>query len=402
MRIVYILSGTETKGGATKSFLAMADSVVAAGNEIAVVVPDEKGITSVLKERGWEVMSVPYDFCALPRLSWSARDIFRFIPRLMRIAYLNLRARRKVIRFAKEWHAQLIHDNTSVTDLGHYAARKLGIPHVIHIREYGWRDFRLVLPGLGKRIKAPDTYLAAITSDLARFRGKNIPQSHVRTIYNGIVKDIPKEYVIVKDPYFLFAGRIVPAKGVDDLVDAYVRYASNVRANGKDPLKLLLAGHYLADNYVEGLVKKIEDNELNDYVEWLGEIDNINDYYSRAAATVIPSMCEGFGRVMPEAMASGSLCIVRNSGGLAEQLENGRRETGREIAFGFDTVDDLAAIFSSVGDSYAEGIEFDEGGELRRMIDDSRKVVSSLYTCQANGKNVLDYYSYIMNKSTLH
>lgn len=403
MRILYILSGTEIKGGATKSFLTMADAVAAAGNELAVVVPDEKGVTPVLREKGWKVLAVSYDFCALPRLSWSARDIIRFIPRLARIAYLNLRARRKVIRFAKEWNADLIHDNTSVIDLGHYAAKRLGIPHVVHVREYaGWRDFRLIFPGLENRIKSPNTYLAAITSDLARFRGEKVAEDHVRTIYNGIVKDIPKDYIIVKEPYFFYAGRIVPAKGVDDMVDAYVKYASETRLKGKEPLKLVVAGKDFADKFAEGLTKKIKDSGLDDYVEWLGEIDNVNEYYSKAVATVIPSLIEGFGRVMPEAMAAGSLCIARKSRGLAEQLENGRRETGKDIAFGFDTADELAGIFTSLDETYSRGDAFAEGSELRRMIDDSRKVVGALYTCQANGRNVLDYYSYIIDRQGKH
>lgn len=396
MKILYILSGTEIFGGATKSFLVMADAMAQAGHEIAVMVPDEKGITPTLRQRGWIVNRVSYDFCALPRLSWSTRDIVRFIPRLVRIVYLNMRARRKVTKFAKEWHPDIIHDNTSVTDLGHYAAAALGVPHVIHVREYGWRDFRLVLPFINRRLMAHNAYLAAITSDLASFRGKDVAQGHVRTIYNGILKGINETYISKKEPYFLYAGRIVPAKGVDDLIEAYIKYTQVQLSSDKVPLRLVLAGNYFKDGFVDGLVKNIKDAGIENYVDWLGEIDNIYDYYSRTAATVIPSLCEGFGRVMPEAMAAGSLCIARNSGGLAEQLENGRRETGREIALGFNSTNELADILSKISDEFPSQKAFSDGGKYKRMIDDSRKVVSSLYTCEAYGRNLLDYYSYIL------
>ncbi len=89
MKILYILSGTEAMGGATKSFLAMADSVALKSNEIAVVVPNADGITPILKSRGWKVVVVPYMFSTLPYISCSPRDIIRFIPRLVMSRLLN-------------------------------------------------------------------------------------------------------------------------------------------------------------------------------------------------------------------------------------------------------------------------------------------------------------------------
>lgn len=396
MRVLYILSSTEIRGGATKSFLAMADSVEAAGHQVAVVVPDEKGVTSSLKSRGWDVLVVPYMFATLPYLSWSLRDMIAFLPRLVMAKALNRKARKTVEAFAEKWQPDIVHDNTSVTDLGHYVGKKLNIPHLIHIREYGWRDFHRINPGLRRRMTAANAYVATITADLASFRGKGLKDSHLRVIYNGVVGDRVSGYISHKEPFFLYAGRIRTAKGVNDLISAYISYASAALSSGKTFLGLKLAGAYDADRFYNEMKTRIREASLTQYVEWLGEIEDISSFFSIAAATVIPSRSEGFGRVMPEAMAAGSLCVVRDEGGLAEQLENGRQECGRDIAYGFHTIEELTAIMTDISDSYYNytgGIY--EDGLFFRMISDARKVVSHLYSYEANARGILEYYSEI-------
>lgn len=399
MRILYILSGTEANGGATKSFLAMADSVARAGHEVAIVVPDEKGITPVLRDRGWEVVVVPYLFCTLPYISWSLRDIVRFVPRLVWSRILNAKARKVVDEFASHWHPDIVHDNTSVTDLGHYAAKKVSVPHVVHVREYGWKDFRRVIPGLKKRLSASNAFMVGITSELAAFRGKGLKNDHVRVIYNGVISQQQEEYDAEKSPYFLYAGRIQNNKGVDDLIEAYVDYATSEKGAQREPLALKIAGAFNSEELVAELKSKISRAGLNDYVQWLGEINDVKSLYSKTAATVIPSKSEGFGRVMPEAMAAGSLCVVRKAGGLNEQLRNGKSAVGRDIAFGFDTVEDLSKILSEISDAYRGGTAFTSNGDCYRMIMDSRDVVSNLYSYEANARNILDFYSFILQQN---
>lgn len=398
MKILYILSGTETNGGATKSFLAMADSVAREGHKIAVVVPDDKGVTTVLKNRGWEVMVVPYMFCTLPYLSWSPRDIIRFVPRLAWAKILNFKARKKVERFAINWHADLIHENTSVTDLGFYASKILGIPYVVHIREYGWQDFRRINPGLKRRLSNPKTFMVAITSELASFRGRGIPSDHVRVIYNGVISEQKAVYNAAKMPFFLYAGRIQKNKGVDDLTYAYIDYALAELAKHRKPLSMKFAGAFDSEGLIDELKAKISASGLDDYVEWLGEINDVERYYANAAATIISSKSEGFGRVMPEAMSVGSLCVVRKSGGLEEQLKNGKNETGNEIALCFSTVEELTERLTEIHDAYKNDSKFTNGGDYHRMISDSQKVVAKLYSYEANARNILDYY-YFMCRS---
>lgn len=396
MKVLYILNATAAKGGATKSFLALADAMAAEGNEVAVVVPEENGITSILRDRGWRILSIPYYYCALPYVSWNLKDIISFVPKIFWYIFVNQRAKKAVVQFAKEWNPDIVHDNTSVTHLGHHAAKALDIPHIIHIREYGWKNFRIAILGLKKRLRWKKAYSVAITKRLAKFRDKGLPKGRMSTIYNGIVKEIPSDYISDKEPYFLYAGRIIEAKGVGDLIDAYIRYGKEELQHQKTPLRLKLAGEEGADGYSRRLRGKLKDSMLGDYVDWLGDVPDIDSYYKKAAATVIPSFHEGFGRVMPEAAAQGCLCIVRNSDGLAEQLENGRNLIDREIALSFDNSEGLLANLREVSKDLQNGEAFKEGGKYKKMIDAGREVVGRLYTTGAYARNVMNLYSRVL------
>ena len=96
-----------------------------------------------------------------------------------------------------------------------------------------------------------------------------------------------------RKPYFLFAGTLEPRKNLDVLVEAFrkVRCAH--------PVDLLLVGRMRPDfpglSALEGL-------------QWLGEIsdEELARLYSGAIAVVYPSLYEGFGLPVLEAMQCGA------------------------------------------------------------------------------------------------
>lgn len=400
MKVLYILSGTGLHGGATKSFLAMADAVAAAGHEIGVVTPDENGVTQIIRQKGWKSFVTPYRFWATPPIIFSVRNILLFLPRIARTVATNMRARKNILKFATEFNPDLIHDNTTVTESGYLAARALSVPHVIHAREYGWKDFRLILPGLKKRLTAPDTWLVSITKDIAGLRGKSMRPDHVRVIYNGIVDTDDITYDADKEGYFLYGGRIDVAKGVQDLIDAYIMYARKSLDEKKIPMRLKLAGSSrFREDFQQSLKEKIQQAGVETFIDWLGEVSNFTEFAQKAAATVIPSLFEGFGRVMPEAMCAGSLCIARPTGGTLEQLDNGMDTVGKPIAMTFSTVNDLSDRFDEIDRAWRSGKGYKPGERFYEMIADARQTVKTLYSKQKYGEKILDYYNYIIQNN---
>lgn len=391
IRVLYIASGTGMAGGATKSLLAMLREAGKAGIEYEVICPDEAGLTRYLRECGVKVKVIPYRHACLPQHK-GIKNMIKWLPRLIHNSWINFSARSKVAKAAARFAPDIIHENSSAIDVGYHAAKRLGIPDVIHIREYGDLDFKLHLPGRDKRLADANTYTISITKDIARHKDQDKNPRGIQ-IYNGIVKEEQIRYTPEKKPYFLYAGRIEEAKGVDSLIKAYARYAKETER----PLKLLIVG---GSNYPDFLaLMKFQTDTLgiSDLVEWPGQRDDIADLMYEATATIIPSRFEALGRVMPEAMANGSLCVGRNTGGTKEQMDNARAFIGKEVAFSYDTTDQLTEILTSIGEKAKSKAVFDIGGEFYEMIMDSQKAVLEFFSETGFGKKLLGFYNNILS-----
>lgn len=386
-------------GGATKSFVTMMQAAIEAGHEVAVVCNNDREVAQFLKSKGIVTVVRPYSFASLPRISNDVKDIVRFIPRFIRDRIVNPLSAKSVLRFAKEFQPDIIHENTSVTGIGSVVAKGLNIPHIIHIREYADKDFRIYLLNYRKRLGYEKVYPVAITKDLASYRCDRYGISRKAiVIYNGIIDDSSISYDPKKEPYFLYAGRIEPNKGIEDLIDAYIRYASGTQSAEKI-LQLKIAGNYHSQPFFIRLKQKLAFAGLTNEVLWLGERTEMNKLYSKAAATVIPSHFEGFGRIPPEAMAAGSLCVMRNSGGLKEQLDNGIEVSGDEIALRFDSIEELTNNLKEISEDYHATRGRDDS-RYRPMISRAQLTVKNLYTKKAYCENILKLYDDIQTQQS--
>ena len=122
----------------------------------------------------------------------------------------------------------------------------------------------------------------------------------VRVVPNGV--DLPASVGEETDPpEVLFAGRLVPEKGIEDLVAAAAGLRSSSRATGRCAIGCPDALGYVPHDELQAL-------------------------YGRAAVVVCPSRSEGFGLVCAEAMAHGRAVVATRVGGLVDLVRDG--ETG--------------------------------------------------------------------------
>lgn len=392
MKILYVLSGTSVTGGATKSFISMLDQVRKRGHDVCVICPSKNGVYDVLKGKKIMVYAIKYRFASLPVVR-NIIDIFKWIPRLIYTLVCNQLGYRKLLQLAKDWVPDIIHENTSVTDIGYKVASDLDIPCVMHIREYGDKDFGLHLYSINKRIKSSNVYTIPITKDIGQYRGV-YGRERCCQIYNGIIEENDIRYNPKKSRFFLYAGRIEKAKGIEDLLDAYLEYC-NTNAN---PIPLKIAGAAYDKQYLEQLKGRVENTSMVRYVEWLGERDDIKDWYHSAVLTLIPSYFEGLGRVMPEAMANGCLCAGRNTGGTKEQFDAGFDITGSEIGLRFFTTKELCDIMKRITLDYEDKRIFEQPGGYGKIIMKSQYAIRKNFTVEAFGIKIIDYYVKVLNK----
>ena len=140
--------------------------------------------------------------------------------------------------------------------------------------------------------------------------------------------------------------------------------------------------------FYEQVLQYVKDNGLTDDIHFIGEVPDIESYMQRARTLIIPSRSEGFGLCMPEAMFNGCLCIGHDTGGTHEQLENGLRLEGAEIALRYDNTEELSRLLCEITDRKPEYYD--------TMTQRAFHAVNTLYSSEINGDNIYKFYQDIL------
>ncbi|MBE9203728.1 glycosyltransferase family 4 protein [Synechocystis salina LEGE 06099] len=117
-------------------------------------------------------------------------------------------------------------------------------------------------------------------------------------------------------PYFLFVGRHDPHKNVARLIQAFARFIQTT--NNRD-VELILAGP-TDRRYTPKLMVLAEELGIGPLVHCLDYVsyDQLRQLYRQAIALVFPSLWEGFGFPVLEAMACGTVVITSSVSSLPE------------------------------------------------------------------------------------
>jgi len=175
-----------------------------------------------------------------------------------------------------------------------------------------WYSFISMQKKVARKLSHIITVSESSKKDIAK--EFNIPESRFLTIPIGIDTDLfyPKS-TLKKEP-----GRIIvtnsadtPLKGLYHLLFA-VSDILKIR-----PVKLVVIGTPKENGGIEKLVKKLD---LGRHVRFTGRIDNgqFVKEYARAELAVVPSLYEGFGLPVGEAMACRVPVICTTGGALPE------------------------------------------------------------------------------------
>ena len=386
MTVLYILHQTILMGGGTKSFKVMLKGLMKCGIRPVVAMPDNKGVYSEIKEMNIPVIVTLYRDSTYPWVH-SFKDVFLFLPRIVLHRIINYIAVKKIAKSVSGLGVELVHTNVSVCSIGFRVSRKLNVPHIYHIREYADKDFGLYyIPTRNlylRQLTTTKSYNICITKDIQHYFHQD-KKSSSRVIYNGIQNSIATRPRVTKKDYFLYAGRVVAAKGVLEMLEAYSIYKN--RASHVYPIYIV--GEQPDASYLKKVKDFIREHHLEDLVLLWGQRSDIQHFMQQARAIIIPSHNEGFGRCMPEAMFNGCLAIGRDTGGTHEQLENGVELTGEEIALRFNDNMQLAQHLLDTSNNSTD--------YYQPMLERAFFTVNYLYSAESNVNNVYQFYKHIL------
>lgn len=116
-------------------------------------------------------------------------------------------------------------------------------------------------------------------------------------------------------PVIGFVGQIIERKGIPDLVEAIPRIVANVPG-----VKFVLVGEGKLSEFVE---KKTRELGVSEHVIACGFRRDIPAVMKAIDLLVLPSVVEGFGYVLVEAMAAGKPVVATNVSSIPEIVEDG-------------------------------------------------------------------------------
>jgi glycosyltransferase involved in cell wall biosynthesis len=118
----------------------------------------------------------------------------------------------------------------------------------------------------------------------------------------------------------LYAGVLIPRKGVHHLIDAFASIAQHC-----PQVSLILIGHASNKAYAAMLHEQVGRLHLAGRVQFVDQVpqQELAAWMRNACVFVLPSTSEGLGRVVIEAMATGLPVIGSRVGGIPGMIENG-------------------------------------------------------------------------------
>ena len=214
----------------------------------------------------------------------------------------------------KNWprRADLVHGLNQRIDIRH--RRTVATFHDLFVLsgDYSTPDFRARFAAQARAAAERSDLIIAVSLFTARQVEQllKVEPARIRVIPHGAESPSPHSMPINREQMILFVGAIQRRKNVVRLVEAFEGVASG--------WKLVLAGSFGFG--AEEAIERIERSPRKNDIQVLGYVPDpvLEDLYRRASVFAFPSLDEGFGMPLLDAMARGVPVLTSNVSAMPE------------------------------------------------------------------------------------
>jgi glycogen(starch) synthase len=313
------------EGGLARHVRKLSEQLVAQGVEVHVITRGSKALPSGVEERHGVVVH------RVPQPPFPRDDVEAF---LSWVATMNEALAARAAWLAASERFDLVHSHDwLVADAARTTARRHRWPWLVtvHATEYGrhqgWVDkhpqsaIHAAERAMARGADHVITCSRYMRSHVAHVFG--VPARRITAMQNGIdVTDLEPvaddldalraRFAAPGERLVLLVGRLVYEKGFHLALDAL---APVIRSRGD--VRFVVAGTGTAEQELRRQSRRLGLTRAGCFLGWVGD-DMLHSLYRVADLCIVPSIYEPFGLVALEAMASGCLCVVADTGGLRE------------------------------------------------------------------------------------
>lgn len=324
------------EGGLARHVCKLAEALARRGNEVHVLTRGDRALPESAVQNGVNVHRVPEPS--------RPRDLDEFVAWIEHMNDDMLAAGRAL---EADLSFDIVHGHDwLVARAGKALAKDIGAPWVVtvhateHGRHQGWVENypQSHIHGVERWMTHDATRVIACSHYMQEHCSEifEIDADRIDVIPNGIdptdlrplsdLEEYRRRFAKPDERLIILAGRLVYEKGFQLALEAL---PAVIRDLGK--VRFVVAGSGTHEHELKAQATELGLDEHGTFLGWVDDRE-LHSLYAVADLCIIPSIYEPFGLVALEAMASGCVCIVADTGGLREIVPEtaGLRFTARD------------------------------------------------------------------------
>lgn len=319
-KVCFILNDSNTKG-ANGAFIELINSLDRTRIDPYVILPSLGPMIYELRDRSIPFKIFYYKWWAKEKESPKWKKLARII--------VNFAILPVICYQIIKWRCDIIYTNSIAVGVGLFGAIITKKTHIFHIHEFVHKNQNLVFD-FGETISLWlankfTKYFICVSFTVSEEYPKFIEKTKRKVIYQSVT--ISDNDILANDNFdnirkhefqCVIVGRLYENKGQVDAIKAINILTKEMRLDVG--LWIVGTGNKKYNRYLKDMVKR---KNLENFVTFLGYLDNPFPFVQKADVALMCSKFEAFGRVTVEAMLLGKPVIGGKSGTTAELIKSG-------------------------------------------------------------------------------